>query len=415
MVSSANTRRGNILFEVKSDATLCSFHAPLPPNPNRNSNIDSLIPTKAHGPEIMNSIGNNDVQPDYDLVPEANSTALRLLADSWVGELTPGEYAEMVAGGFYARDVVPGRLTVLSLNTIIYSAKHVPDSTGLADPFGQFAWLEQQLTNASDTGRAVYVMGHIPPVLESYRMGRRQWHAGYVHRYLTLMRQFALTIRAQFFGHFHSDEFRVEPGCGAPPIFITSAITPMYLNAPSFRVVICDPDTFDLVDYEQVVQHENGTWFELYRGSQLFSNLTCDGLTSALGESDFWRQFSDTHRYPVHEDKALALVQWRCLLGTITEDQFATCVDAAITTAAPNLTPRSDLASDHRATTGLVIGGVVGLAVLITVLVVLVVHRQRFCSFVCRSGTVFHTVGYNTLLELHDDSSEDEGDSDLIV
>jgi hypothetical protein len=53
------------------------------------------------------------------------------------------------------------------------------DLCNIADPFGQFEWLRRQLARAAANGSAVYIIGHIPPVVESYNMGRFQWDSGW--------------------------------------------------------------------------------------------------------------------------------------------------------------------------------------------------------------------------------------------
>ena len=51
--------------------------------------------------------------------------------------------------------------------------------------------------------------------------------------------------------HLHSDEFRVfeegAMGYGLPPMLVSSAVTPVYGNNPSFKVLHYDPDTKAIV------------------------------------------------------------------------------------------------------------------------------------------------------------------------
>lgn len=46
-------------------------------------------------------------------------------------------------------------------------------------------------------------------------------------------------IAAQLFGHVHKDEIRLlpHPVRGAGPIFLSSALSPVYYNNPSFKTV----------------------------------------------------------------------------------------------------------------------------------------------------------------------------------
>lgn len=159
------------------------------------------------------------------------------------------------------------RHCIISLNTVVYSLRHTPDSSADIDPLGQFAWLEAELaTLQNDAARfdsrscrlrgsspvlpsasfpapspptqpcplclclckphsppvlqraavqlhpricrvwfrasapaRVWILGHIPPVLDSYSFSP-QWHRSYVVTYLALVKRFSSIIVAQFFG-----------------------------------------------------------------------------------------------------------------------------------------------------------------------------------------------------------------------
>ena len=121
-------------------------------------------------------------------------------------------------------------------------------------------------------------------------------------------------MRAQLFGHFHSDEFRVEPGCAAPPILIASAITPIYANAPSFRVFEFDDSTFALRNYEQyVLDPAAAAWRLLYNSNDLFPSLGCEDLTATAASGNL-TLFAHTVRFPVVEDVPAKEAAWRCLV-----------------------------------------------------------------------------------------------------
>jgi 3',5'-cyclic AMP phosphodiesterase CpdA len=129
---------------------------------------------EAHG-QLLVTLGNNDVVPGYALEltssGASNSTnttvdMLKLLADDWAHELTTAEYATLAFGGYFAREVVPG-LHVLSINTILYSSHHAPNTSSAVDPNFQFAWLRGQLEHVRGLGHRAYIVGHIPPALSS--------------------------------------------------------------------------------------------------------------------------------------------------------------------------------------------------------------------------------------------------------
>lgn len=55
----------------------------------------------------------------------------------------------------------------------------------------------------------MYIVGHTPPGVDEREHGVGGLKEKHNTRYLQLVRQYADIIRGQFFGHWHSDTFRV--------------------------------------------------------------------------------------------------------------------------------------------------------------------------------------------------------------
>ena len=148
---------------------------------NVSSLFDSYFPNisrfgspavEAHA-SIVITLGNNDVVPGYNLdlnAPNAtmNQTnpMLKLLADAWRHELSSDEYNNVALGGFYKREIVPG-IHIFSINTLFYSTHHTPNTSFVTDPDAQFDWLKTQLFAVRAAGHRAYIVGHIPPVIDS--------------------------------------------------------------------------------------------------------------------------------------------------------------------------------------------------------------------------------------------------------
>jgi sphingomyelin phosphodiesterase acid-like 3 len=141
----------------------------------------------------------------------------------------------------------------------------VPDTSSDPDPFGQFAWLDATLAALQAQDKLAYITGHIAPIVDSYG-GNPQWHVHYIDRYKTVVGKYPGVVKAQFFGHVHSIEFRVPvPGLEAPggynnnageedpeqliPLFVTGSISPLFGNNPSFIVWDFDAETYDVLDF----------------------------------------------------------------------------------------------------------------------------------------------------------------------
>ena len=117
---------------------------------------------------IIPSLGNNDITPDYYLDAEhPNNDLLNSAADVFSGLLSNEELTTFRYGGYFARSL--SNLRVLSINTLVYSTRHEPDQTNVIDPYEQFLWMEGQLDDARKHNHFVYIVGHIPPTIGSYR------------------------------------------------------------------------------------------------------------------------------------------------------------------------------------------------------------------------------------------------------
>jgi len=155
-------------------------------------------------------------------------------------------------GSFFETQL--GNLTILSIATVIYSVYHVPDSQE-DDPFGQFAWLRRKLAEAVGLKRRVWIVGHIPPGIETFGY-TELWRPQYVMKYLNIVQDVDLghVIAAQLFGHVHKDEFRLlpNPPPGAGPIILSASISPVYYNNPSFKLVQYNRTSGQIMNFKAV-------------------------------------------------------------------------------------------------------------------------------------------------------------------
>ncbi len=261
---------------------------------------------------ILPVIGNNDLVPDYYLDEEdeedeeAHEMLLSIANGLTETFLDDNEFGHFVDGGYFSR-LVPlasssSSILVLSLNTILYSTRHEPEySPGNLDPYGQFKWLKGQLHRAAAAASTstdskivgIYLAGHIPPSIGSYRH-TQLWHEEYIQEFSTILKDYTQgkfnppnedstqtppTILGNFYGHVHTEEFRLfhyglesEKTKGddeklatssklddssssttealVVPVLVTSSITPIYGSNPSYRLVEFSDETGALLDYK---------------------------------------------------------------------------------------------------------------------------------------------------------------------
>ncbi|KAG6572834.1 Calcineurin-like phosphoesterase [Phytophthora cinnamomi] len=212
--------------------------------------------------DVTTLIGNADTSPDYtmnvtDPKTEVNPS-ISLISAAWQDTLSKSNLDWFNHRGYLTYDL-DDKLVVLTLNTVPYSPNHTPNTTNMSDPFGQFAWLNDTLVELRNTGKFAYVVGHIPPIIDSYS-GAQMWEATYIAMYKAIVSEFADIIKAQLFAHVHSIEFRVPlsseqhaqeeaEGSELVPLFMSAAISPIYDNNPAFMVWDFDATTYELLDF----------------------------------------------------------------------------------------------------------------------------------------------------------------------
>lgn len=311
---------------------------------------------------VVPSIGNNDVTPDYYLDVDRPEVMLGMISrglQPLLGEKNSKATSTFQQGGYFAFNVTQ-EITVLSLNTVIYSTNHQPayrpppSDDNDDDPLGQFAWLEIQLEVAVQSKRSIYIIGHVPPTIGSYRH-TQLWKEPYLKRYYEIVEQresYSKVVKAQLFGHIHTDEFRVHQDVF--PIFLTSSFTPIYGSNPSYRVVTYDSDTGELLDYHvryldlasaslaKNTSKEDlsnvGHWQQGQSFTEAYNvpDMSLTSLQTIVGDlknstdtSIYWealltRLHVYTHGSDICDDTCRR--EWACTLSSMTAAQYDTCV-----------------------------------------------------------------------------------------
>ncbi|KOC63983.1 Acid sphingomyelinase-like phosphodiesterase 3b [Habropoda laboriosa] len=103
----------------------------------------------------------------------------------------------------------------------------------------------------------VYIVGHTPPGVDDRESGAPVLSERHNLRYLHVIRQSSDIIRGQFFGHWHSDTFRVIYSDTDSPvswIMMAPSISPSTLggpNNPGLRLYKFETNTGQVLDYTQ--------------------------------------------------------------------------------------------------------------------------------------------------------------------
>ncbi|KAG2533558.1 hypothetical protein JM18_000003 [Phytophthora kernoviae] len=343
--------------------------------------MENYYPPKTQDGGILETtaiIGNADGNPDYhmevtDPATETNPT-IELISKVWEDSLSDVKMDLLNRRG-YLRYALDKKLHVITLNTVPYSPSHLPDTSEQPDPFGQFAWLDETLAELQEAGKFAYIAGHIAPIVDSYG-GNPQWHPKYIVKYKNIVGKYADVIKAQFFGHVHSIEFRVPVetlgGVGHVddafqllPMYVSGSISPLFGNNPSFMVWDFDTETYEILDYavygSDIAESDPQlNWKLLFQASKVYGLASLSGkdLTDfvqrtqqnvSLLEDYYWNMkarspnslpCSDAQCYA----KTLCTLKW-----WTTKGEFLACLDTAQMMLANRATDIDQAASPEHA------------------------------------------------------------------
>ncbi|KAJ1926963.1 Endopolyphosphatase [Tieghemiomyces parasiticus] len=162
---------------------------------------------------VIHVVGNNDIEPHNMLEPGPNRM-LEGLYQAWKEYIPDDQRDTYLTMGYYTRELVPGRLRAVALNTQwFYSSNDFVGACRKSHHPGsrQLRWLEDILRQAasSDTDgqEGVIIVGHVAPEDGDYFNSCYKQYARLVARYRD-------TIRGQFFGHNNKDHFYFLAGDG---------------------------------------------------------------------------------------------------------------------------------------------------------------------------------------------------------
>ncbi|CAB3367620.1 Hypothetical predicted protein [Cloeon dipterum] len=152
------------------------------------------------------------------------------VADMWRFWLPSEALASFEKGGYYTIENKGNRLRLIILNTNLYvrkgsmaNVRHPEAAASLSpggddDPYGQWEWLEGVLDKSLRRREFVYILGHAPPGADERLLPSSPssdsttdgpFQEKFNKRYLHFVRRYSNIIAGQFFGHLHTDTFRV--------------------------------------------------------------------------------------------------------------------------------------------------------------------------------------------------------------
>uniref|UniRef100_A0A665SWS5 Acid sphingomyelinase-like phosphodiesterase n=1 Tax=Echeneis naucrates TaxID=173247 RepID=A0A665SWS5_ECHNA len=233
-------------------------------------NLTHIIQQVFPGTKVYSALGNHDYHPKSQL-PAGPNYIYNQTAMLWQDWLEPESQRTFREGGYYTEKLLSRtgyRMLVLNTNLYYDQNKLTVD---MEDPAGQFSWADQVLTDAAnDKEKAKHLVCLHPTT----------------GKYLDLIQKHHSVIFGQFFGHHHTDSFRMfynSKGKVKCTMFLSPGVTPWKTtlpgvvdgaNNPGIRVFEYDTQTLlDVVTYYLNLTRANvagGRWEKEYRLTESF-------------------------------------------------------------------------------------------------------------------------------------------------
>jgi sphingomyelin phosphodiesterase acid-like 3 len=318
------------------------------------------------GIPIYVALGNNDTDcGDYRL--DAGSDFLAQAGKIVAKGLLPSQQRvaiqQFAAGGYYSITMAaPMRETRLVIVNDLFLSPNYATCGGAPNESAataEMSWLKGQLTEARQLGQKVWVMGHIPPGVDTYAtlaamknicaQAKPQMFLS-SDKMADLLIEYADVIRLGIFAHTHMDEIRLlqpedsdtQTSTGhSVAIKMVPSISPVDGNNPSFTIARVNSSNAVLQDYEVVTASNqtgiNTTWSTEYDYARTyheaqFSPASVKKLTAEFKSDRESKQESSQaylHNYFVGDRSSELKPFWPqyvCGMGNSTAKAFAACV-----------------------------------------------------------------------------------------
>lgn len=158
---------------------------------------------------VIPTIGNNDIMP-HNIFKSGPNRWTRRFAEVWSMFIPEAQRHSFVEGGWFAAELIPGKLAALSLNTMyFYESNSAVDGCAAESEVGyeHMEWLRVQLEMLRDRGMKAILIGHVPPA----RAGsKRSWDESCWQKYALFLNRFRDIIVGSVYGHMNVDHFMLQ-------------------------------------------------------------------------------------------------------------------------------------------------------------------------------------------------------------
>ncbi|OJJ35412.1 hypothetical protein ASPWEDRAFT_507787 [Aspergillus wentii DTO 134E9] len=171
--------------------------------------VDKVQPNLGLSIPIIPTIGNNDVMP-HNIFEEGPNRWTKELSETWSKFIPEIQRHTFVEGGWFTTEVIPGKLAVISLNTMYFfqSNSAVDGCEDKSEPgYEHMEWLRVQLKLLRGRNMKAILMGHVPPA----RTGsKKNWYETCWQKYALWKNQYRDVVVGDLYGHMNTDHFMLH-------------------------------------------------------------------------------------------------------------------------------------------------------------------------------------------------------------
>lgn len=227
--------------------------------------LDFYIKEYFKNQNIYYVIGNNDFYRNYRVTPNEDFyNNIRLFGKE----------------GYYAVTLPNEKnIRLIVLNTVLFSNKAQGKNIDAAAK-KELNWLDEELINANLNQQKVFIGMHIPPNMDINLSDRihlftllKFWHLIYQIQFQQILKEAPPVVLAIFAGHLHQDGLTyLEMGMGKKNTLIlqTTSVSPIFGNAPGFKLYRYEIDPVKLIDYSAYFLDRSGQLYEQHAKTTVF-------------------------------------------------------------------------------------------------------------------------------------------------
>lgn len=158
---------------------------------------------------VVPTFGNNDITP-HNIFRKGPNDWTKRFAEVWRHFIPEDQRHSFVEGGWFTTEVIPGKLAVISLNTMYFyeSNSAVDGCEAKSEPgYEHMEWLRVQLQLLRGRGMKAIVMGHIAPARSEEKTN---WDETCWQKYTLWMARYRDVVVGSLYGHMNVDHFILQ-------------------------------------------------------------------------------------------------------------------------------------------------------------------------------------------------------------